>query len=52
MNKDVYFNKNNEIVSQRYDGKNHYEQVVFDSHQVSAIELIIQKYNEQAAHQS
>lgn len=45
-NESVYFNQYGEIVGKGFDGKNHYEQVIFDSRQVEAIELIIQKCKE------
>lgn len=44
-NKSVYFNQYGEIVGKGYDGKNYYEQIVFDIQQIEAIKLIIQGYN-------
>lgn len=46
--KSVHFNQYGEIVAQGYDGRNEFEQIIFDVQQVKAIRLIIQEYNEQA----
>ena len=43
--KNVYFNQHGEVVSRGYDGRNHYEQIVFNLRQVEAIKLIIEKYS-------
>lgn len=50
--KNVYFNQHGEVVSRGYDGRNHYEQIVFNLRQVEAIKLIIEKCNEQGRDQS
>lgn len=46
-NESIYFNKYGEIVGKGYDGQNHYEQVILNLQQVKAIEMVIEKYNEQ-----
>lgn len=50
--KNVYFNQHGEVVSRGYDGRNHYEQIVFNLRQVEAIKLIIEKYGDKGHDQS
>lgn len=50
--KNVYFNQHGEVVSRGYDGRNHYEQIVFNLRQVEAIKLLIQKYSDKDHDQS
>lgn len=50
--KNVYFNQHGEVVSREYDGRNHYEQIVFNLRQVEAIKLIIEKYSGKEKSQS
>lgn len=51
-NEPIYFNACGEIVGKGYDGKNPYEQVVFNAQQVKAIKMIIEKCNEQGHYQN
>ena len=50
--KNVYFNQHGEVVSRGYDGRNHYEQIVFNLRQVEAIKLIIEKCIEEDHYRS
>lgn len=50
--KNVYFNQYGDVSSKEYDGRNHYEQVIFSSRQVEAIKLIIEKCNERDRYQN
>ncbi len=50
--KNVYFNQHGEVVSRGYDGRNHYEQIVFNLRQVEAIKLIIEKCSDKEKSQS
>lgn len=50
--KNVYFNQHGEVVGRGYDGRNHYEQIVFNLRQVEAIKLLIQKYSDKDHDQS